>query len=88
MNDLMIRTDHVIRLEKDTLRHQLLRNRVELITASASFIGPHTIDLASADGRSHNPITADKVVIAVGTLPAKPDGVDANGKSILLSDDI
>lgn len=88
MKDLMIRTDHVVRQEKDTLRHQLLRNRVELITASASFIDPHTIGLESVDGRSHNAITADKVVVAVGTLPAKPYGVDANGRSILLSDDI
>ena len=88
MNDLMIRTDHVVRQEKDTLRHQLMRNRVELITASASFTDPHTISLASVDGRSHNAITADKVVVAVGTLPAEPHGVNANGRSILLSDDI
>lgn len=88
MNDLMIRTDHVVRQEKDTLRHQLMRNRVELITASASFTDPHTISLASVDGRSHNAITADKVVVAVGTLPAEPYGVNANGRSIMLSDDI
>ena len=28
------------------------------------------------------------MVVAVGTSPAKPEGVDANGRSILLSDDI
>ena len=88
MSDLMIRTDHVMQQEKDTLRHQLLRNRVELITASASFIDPHTIDLVSADGRSRRSITTDKVVVAVGTMPTKPDGVEADGRRILLSDDV
>ena len=88
MSDLMIRTDHVMQQEKDTLRHQLLRNRVELITACASFIDPHTIDLVSADGRSRRSITTDKVVVAVGTMPTKPDGVEADGRRILLSDDV
>ena len=88
MSDLMVRTDHVMHQEKDTLRHQLLRNRVELITASASFIDPHTIDLVSADGKSRRSITTDKVVVAVGTMPTKPDGIEADGKRILLSDDV
>lgn len=88
MSDLMVRTTHVMQQKTDTLRHQLLRNRVELITADASFIDSHTLDLASVDGRSHRPITSDKVVVAVGTSAAKPDGTDIDGKRVLLSDDI
>ena len=88
MSDLMVRTDHVMHQEKDTLRHQLLRNRVELITARASFIDPHTIDLVSADGKSRRSITTDKIVVAVGTMPTKPDGIEADGERILLSDDV
>src|SRR5678809_680530 len=38
MDDLLFRTDHVIRHELDVSRHQLLRNRVELIAAQASFV--------------------------------------------------
>ena len=88
MSDLMIRTNHVMQQKTDTLRHQLLRNRVELVTADASFIDSHTLDLASVDGRSHRPITADKVVVAVGTSAARPDWTNVDGKHILLSDDI
>ena len=88
MSDLMIRTNHVMRQNTDTLRHQLLRNRVELITADASFIDSHTIDLATVDGRSHRPITADKVVVAVGTSATKPEWTNVDGKRILLSDDV
>ena len=88
MSDLMIRTNHVMHQNTDTLRHQLLRNRVDLITAEASFIDCHTLDLASEDGRSHRPVTTDKVVVAVGTTPTKPEGIQSDGKRILLSDDV
>ena len=88
MSDLMIRTNHVMQQKTDTLRHQLLRNRVELITADASFIDSHTIDLATVDGRSHRPVTADKVVVAVGTSAARPEETHVDGKRILLSDDV
>ena len=88
MSDLMIRTNHVMHQNTDTLRHQLLRNRVDLITAEASFIDCHTLDLASEGGRSHRPVSTDKVVVAVGTTPTKPEGIQADGKRILLSDDV
>ena len=88
MSDLMIRTNHVMQQKTDTLRHQLLRNRVELITAHASFIDSHTLSLDAVDGRGSRPITADKVVVAVGTSAAKPDWTNVDGKHILLSDDI
>jgi NAD(P) transhydrogenase len=44
-DDLLFRTQHVISHEIDVIRHQLLRNRVELINAEASFVDPHTIRL-------------------------------------------
>ncbi|MCE2457235.1 MAG: Si-specific NAD(P)(+) transhydrogenase [Dehalococcoidia bacterium] len=88
MSDLMIRTNHVMQQKTDTLRHQLLRNRVELITADASFIDSHTLALSAVDGRGSRPITADKVVVAVGTTAAKPDWTNVDGEHILLSDDI
>ncbi len=88
MSDLMIRTNHVMQQKTDTLRHQLLRNRVELITAHASFIDAHTLHLDAVNGRGNRPITADKVVVAVGTSAAKPDWTNVDGKHILLSDDI
>ena len=47
MSDLLVRTDYVVRHELDVSRHQLLRNRVELIAAEASFIDANTLRLAS-----------------------------------------
>ena len=88
MRDLTVRTSHVMQQKTDTLRHQLLRNKVKVITAHASFIDAHTLDLASVDGRSHEPVTVDKVLIAVGTAPASPDEMEVDGKLIFLSDDV
>src|SRR5438477_4350137 len=45
MDDLLFRTTHVIRHEIDVTRHQLLRNRIELFSADAEFVDPHTVRL-------------------------------------------
>src|SRR5438309_7480400 len=37
MEDLLFRTEHVIRHEIDVTRHQLMRNQVEVLTGDASF---------------------------------------------------
>ena len=43
MQDLLVRTSHVMSNEVDVIRHQLLRNGVELITAEASLVDTHTM---------------------------------------------
>src|ERR687886_911054 len=45
MEDLLFRPDHVVRHEIDVTRHQLMRNQVEVFTAEAAFVDPHTIRL-------------------------------------------
>src|SRR6516164_7416283 len=45
MEDLLFRTDHVVRHEIDVTRHQLMRNQVEVFTAEAAFEDPHTLRL-------------------------------------------
>src|SRR5215213_6404444 len=51
IEDLMLRTDQVIRHEIDLTRLQLTRNQVELIGATASFEDTHTLRIEHADGR-------------------------------------
>src|SRR6201997_2500384 len=45
MQDLLFRTNRVIQHELDVTRHQLMRNNVELIAATASFVAPDTVRL-------------------------------------------
>src|SRR5438874_2213694 len=51
MEDLMFRTDNVVRHEIDVTRHQLLRNRIEVFSAEASFVDAHTVRLTDYDER-------------------------------------
>ncbi len=88
MTDLHFRTEHVIRHEIDVLRHQLQRNRIELATASAKFVDPHTVSLADDGGRGQRTITAGKIVIATGTHATRDKSIPFDGQRILISDDI
>src|SRR3954452_2002901 len=67
IEDLLVRTDHVIHHEIDVTRHQLMRNRVDLIAATASFENKNTVRLDYVDGRGQRLITSNFVVIATGT---------------------
>ena len=85
--DLSARTQHVVGREIDVIRNQLSRNRVALISGTAQFVDPHTIEVENEFG-VHQNFTADKFVIAVGTRPARPSSVDFDGETIVDSDQI
>jgi NAD(P) transhydrogenase len=88
MADLMYRTDHVIQHELDIVRHQLQRNRVELISAEASFVDKNTVRLKFVDGRGWRDVSTANVVIATGTSATQTDRIPLDGKRVFLSDDI
>src|SRR5205823_3131911 len=88
MADLLFRTAHVVTNEIEVIRHQLMRNRVELIGAEASFVDPHTVRLSPLDGRGHRDVTADRVVLATGTTAAQDGHIPLDGQRIFTSDDI
>jgi NAD(P) transhydrogenase len=88
MPDLHFRTSHVIRHEIDVTRHQLQRNGVALVTGRAHFIDAHTVAVDTADGRAHREISADKIVIAVGTEATRDKQIPFDGQRIMISDDI
>ena len=88
MQDLLFRTDHVMSNEIDVTRHQLMRNRVELLSADASFIDDHTISLHLRDDKGHREVTAGKVVVATGTSATESAHIPFDGRRIFVSDDI
>jgi NAD(P) transhydrogenase len=88
MADLMFRTGHVVNNEIEVMRHQLLRNGIELIVAEASFLDPHTARLISLDGRGHRDVTADKIILAAGTQAAVDPHIPFDGQRIFTSDDV
>jgi NAD(P) transhydrogenase len=88
IEDLLLRTDQVIRHEIDVTRHQLTRNRVELMAATASFEDAHTIRMEFVDGRGERLVTAETIVIAVGTEATMDPHIPFDGRRIITSDDI
>lgn len=88
MKDLLHRTDHVISNEIDVAHHQLQRNNIEVINATASFVDDHTLRLDEIDGRTVRSVTTDKVVISVGSVCTHNPDVPLDGEHIFTSDDI
>ena len=85
--DLAARTQHVVGREIDVVRSQLSRNRVTILTGTGYFIDAHTVEVDDGEGRLRR-ATADKIVIATGTRPARPASVDFDERTVIDSDGI
>jgi NAD(P) transhydrogenase len=85
--DLTSRTMHVVTRENDVVRSQLTRNRVTIIPGTARFTGPNEVEVDDGGGRIRK-TSAEKIVIATGTKPARPDSVAFDEKTIIDSDGI
>ncbi len=88
MEDLMYRTDHVVKHEIDVIRHQLNRNQVDVFSGRASFIDPHTVRLESAADNTVRELTAANFVIATGTTATQDKGIPFDDEHIFTSDTI
>ncbi|MFD0742839.1 Si-specific NAD(P)(+) transhydrogenase [Phytohabitans flavus] len=87
VDDLTARTQHVIGREIDVIRSQLARNRIRLLTGTGTFADPHTLRIVDDTGREST-ATAEKIVVAAGTRPARPASVQFDDRTIIDSDGI
>ncbi len=87
IGDLTARTSHVVGREVDVIRSQLTRNGVAILPGMGAFTDPHTIQVSDGSGQERS-VTADKIVIATGTTPARPSTVDFDAQTIIDSDGI
>jgi NAD(P) transhydrogenase len=87
IEDIAVRTRHVVEREREIIRDQLLRNRVSIFDGCARFVDQNTL---AVDGRddSERRLTAKNIVVATGSQPAHPPEIEFNGRSVLDSDDI
>lgn len=86
MSDLNFRVQHVIKTEIEVIQSQLARNGVEVFSGTARFRDAHTVEINGVGGPQV--VTAEKVVIAVGTKPADSPRVPINGVNIINSDQV
>jgi NAD(P) transhydrogenase len=101
VQDLLARTHFVIGREVEVIRSQLQRNRVDLLNGAARFLDAHTVEVVGESrgergergdgGRyrgEHQTVSADKIVIATGTRPARPPAVEFDDRRVVDSDGI
>src|SRR5512135_1653312 len=84
--DLAFRVQKVLARQMEVVRAQLQRNHVDVLVGNARFADPHTLEIASSEGKTR--IGADHVLIACGTRPAHSDTVPLDGKRIIDSDQL
>jgi NAD(P) transhydrogenase len=80
------RTAHVVAAESALVREQFRRNRVGVLYGVASFVDDHT--LCVEDDRTARKYSADHIIIAVGTVPYRPPGVEFDDRRVVDSDGI
>lgn len=81
--DLGMRTQHVIGREIQVIRSQLARNHVTVLQGTGRFLDAHTIGIT---GDEEKKVTADRIVIATGTSPARPSSVEFDDSTVIDSD--
>jgi NAD(P) transhydrogenase len=82
MEQLLDRASAVVAAETAITREQFRRNRVGLLPGDARFEDAHTVRIAGME----EPIHAKRIVIAVGTRPARPPSVAFDDRTIIDSD--
>ena len=86
VSDLGARTQHVISRQTEVIRNQLSRNHVTLLSGTARFADPHTVTVNGGGPEAR--VSAEKIIIAAGTRPARPDSVDFDDRTIVDSDGV
>ena len=86
ISDLIARGLQVIQTEIEVIRDHMVRNDVDLVSGEAKFTDPHTIEVTRPHATQL--LRAEHIVIATGTVPAKPEGVPFDKERVLDSDDL
>ena len=86
MAQLVKHVASVCQRESGNVHDALARNDIRLIHGRASFEGPHAVLVTNEEGARR--LTAEHILIAVGTMPSKPSGVDCDDKTITTSDTV
>src|SRR5690349_12220663 len=82
LQQLLDRAAAVVAAETAITREQFRRNRVGLLGGDAVFEDPNTVRIGDAD----EPVRAARIIVAVGTRPARPGFVEFDDRTIIDSD--
>jgi NAD(P) transhydrogenase len=85
--DLMMRLHMTLDHEVDVLEHQFARNGVQTFRGTARFLDPHKVEVTSEVG-DIRVFEGERIMLAVGTRPHRPQGVPFNDRNVFDSDEI
>ena len=85
--DLRARLHITLNHEIEVLEHQFARNKVTTLRGAARFLDPHTIEVIGEEEEVLT-FTAKAFVLAVGTVPYRPDTMPFDGDRVFDSDSI
>ncbi|HEY7878694.1 MAG TPA: FAD-dependent oxidoreductase, partial [Gemmatimonadaceae bacterium] len=83
---LLARVSDVVSREAVVIASQLRRNGVDVLHGEASFRDPHHLVVHGGD--ASRDVSANNILIAVGTVAAPAPGAGSDGVTVLTSDDI
>ena len=78
--------ESAVRCERQVIRAQLQRNHVRVLEGVGRFDGPNQLSIEGPD--SVQKVEAGIVVIASGSIPGVPPGIEVDHQRVLTSDDI
>lgn len=84
--DLRLQVDRVVTSETDVFRLHFLRNNVDVLSGTASFVNPYTLKIST--GGSSYDVRGEKIIVAVGTRPARPPQISFDGECIMDTDQL
>jgi NAD(P) transhydrogenase len=86
IQQLMARKEAVRHRELERVTWNLARHGVELVRGEARLIGPHTVAVGS--GANELRLTGEFILVATGSVPHRPEGVDFSDPAIDDSDEL
>ena len=84
--DLGVRLRKTLDHEIEVLEHQFARNGVRTFAGFARFADPHRLTVKTT--AEEYTVAGDKIIIAVGTAPFRPQGIPFNNRNVFDSDNI
>lgn len=87
-NDLVDRTNTVIKAERDDINEDLHGNGIEQIIGLGCLKGPHEVAVTYANRAVKCRISAFRIILCTGTRPRRPDDIPFDDVNIFDSDDV
>src|SRR6476661_2801057 len=87
VKDFMHREQVVVEQQRETIRQNLERHRIEIAWGTGTIIDPHTVRVQTDTGETRD-LSAEFILIATGSSPYHPPAIPFDGVRIYDSDSI